>query len=61
MFNALGPLLNRVLTLVSEAKKETAEYMKKNLASMDEEDLEATKEQLAQISLPSTYVMEISG
>lgn len=60
-FNTLFPLLNRVLTLVSNAKKETLKSFKNQNIDFDEEDEETFKETLAKISSPSTYVMEISG
>lgn len=46
MFNTLGPVLNKVLTLVSSAKKETADFIKKSnsAADMDEEDIEELKD-----------------
>lgn len=62
-FNALGPLLNKVLNIVKEAKTtamKTINGGKKNF-DMDEEDLERVKEELAKICGASTYVMEISG
>ena len=59
----LGPLLNKVLNIVSKAKTETTKSLqvsKKNF-DMDEEDLDRVKEELAKICGASTYVMEISG
>lgn len=46
MFNTLGPILNKALTLVSSAKKETADFIKKSSAAadMDEEDIEELKD-----------------
>ena len=62
-FNALGPLLNKVLNIVREVKAQTQKSLtggKKNF-DMDEEDLERVKEEIAKICQASTYVMEISG
>jgi hypothetical protein len=59
--NALGMQLNKVLTLVSDAKKTTLSALNNKNIEMDEEDEETFKETLAKISAASTYVMEISG
>mmetsp|Transcript_8900 Transcript_8900/g.6653 ORF Transcript_8900/g.6653 Transcript_8900/m.6653 type:complete len:441 (-) Transcript_8900:55-1377(-) len=62
-FQALGPLLGQTLALVKEAKTESlsATNLKKLGLEMDEEDMEALKEELAKICSASTYVMELSG
>jgi len=59
--NTLGSHLNKVLTLVSNAKKNTLAALGNKNIEMDEEDEETFKETLAKISAASTYVMEISG
>eukprot|EP00347_Sterkiella_histriomuscorum_P001538 403371652 len=58
---ALGQLLNKVLNLVSEAKKETVALLSNKKHDFDEEDIELMKENLSKLTAPSTYVMEISG
>jgi len=60
-FKTMGTLLNKVLTLVTNAKKETLKALSNKNIDMDEEDEETFKETLAKISAASTYVMEISG
>jgi chemotaxis regulatin CheY-phosphate phosphatase CheZ len=57
----LGQTLNKVLSLVSEAKKETVTLLSSKKHDLDEEDIEAMKDNLAKLTAPSTYVMEISG
>lgn len=57
----LGQLLNKLLNLVSEAKKETVALLGSKKLDLDEEDIEVMKENLAKLTAPSTYVMEISG
>lgn len=59
--NTLGQLLNKVLNLVSSAKKETVSILSSKKHEFDEEDLEVMKENLSKLTAPSTYVMEISG
>lgn len=53
--------MNKVLNLVSEAKKETVALLNNKKNDFDEEDLEDLKENIAKLTAPSTYVMEISG
>jgi sorbitol-specific phosphotransferase system component IIBC len=53
--------LNKVLNLVSEAKKETVTLLSSKKHDLDEEDIEMMKENLCKLTAPSTYVMEISG
>lgn len=60
-FNTLGPILGKVLNLVSNAKKETINILNNKNVDIDEEDVEVMKENLAKICAPSTFVMEISG
>ena len=57
----LGELLGKVLTLVSAAKKESGSLVNQKNIEIDEEDLEALKEQMTKLSKPATYTMEISG
>ena len=60
-FNVLGPILNKVLALVKEAKTASMKSLGNKNLDIDEEDLENVKEELAKICGASTYVMEISG
>ena len=59
--NTLGQLMSKALTLVSEAKKRAGSLTNQKNYEVDEEDLEAQKEELAKLTRPATYVMEISG
>ena len=61
MFGKLGELLGRVLTLVSNAKKETGSLVNQKNIEIDEEDLETLKDEISKLTKPATYVMEISG
>jgi hypothetical protein len=60
-FTTLGPILNKILNIVSASKKETVAAINNKNIDIDEEDLEIMKENLAKICAPSTFVMEISG
>lgn len=57
----LVELLGQVLTQVSTVKKESGSLLNQKNIEIDEEDLEALKEQMTKLSKPATYVMEISG
>lgn len=59
--NTLGPLLKQVLDLVNEIRTESLKGINQMKKEMDEEDLDAVKEQLAKMCKPATYVMEICG
>ena len=61
MTTRIGELFGKVLTLVSSAKKETSSLVNAKNIEIDEEDLETMKDQLAKLTKPATYVMEISG
>ena len=61
VFSTLGPLFNKILNLVKEAKAKTLKTIGNKNLDFDEEDLENIKDELAKSTAASTYVMEISG